>query len=157
MRTLSALRSLLIIACVAGLGLPAFRPPALFAVAPQQQGKSQKASGAAPAQDAQETQDTPDDSVDEEAAPAAVSLDVSKDSPLIRELYQATRETKEKAILPHLQNAKKMVEDGADLSASDEQGRTALHWVIFGSSYNTKTSVIVAYEEIADAMLQRKK
>ncbi len=137
-------------------GLPAFRPPALFAVAPQQQGKSQKASGAAPAQDAQETQDTPDDSVDEEAAPAAVSLDVSKDSPLIRELYQATRETKEKAILPHLQNAKKMVEDGADLSATDQQGRTALHWVIFGSSYNTKTSVIVAYEEIADAMLQRK-
>lgn len=156
MPTLSALRSLLIIACVAGLGLPAFRPPALFAVAPQQQGKSQKASGAAPAQDAQETQDTPDDSVDEEAAPAAVSLDVSKDSPLIRELYQATRETKEKAILPHLQNAKKMVEDGADLSATDQQGRTALHWVIFGSSYNTKTSVIVAYEEIADAMLQRK-
>jgi hypothetical protein len=156
MPTLSALRSLLIIAYVAGLGLPAFRPPALFAVAPQQQGKSQKASGAAPAQDAQDTQDTQDDSVDEEAAPAAVSLDVSKDSPLIRELYQATRETKEKAILPHLQNAKKMVEDGADLSATDQQGRTALHWVIFGSSYNTKTSVIVAYEEIADAMLQRK-
>jgi LssY C-terminus len=156
MSTSPALRSLLAVACVATLGLVAVRPPALFAVARHQQEKSQKADKSAQTEDAQDVQDSHDDANDEEAAPAAVDLDVSKDSPLIRELYQATRETKEKAILPHLQNAKKMVEDGADLSATDQQGRTALHWVIFGSSYNTKTSVVVAYEEIADAMLQRK-
>jgi hypothetical protein len=83
-----------------------------------------------------------------------VSLDVSKSSPLIQELYKATRETKEKEILAHIEEAKKLV-DRADLKAVDAEGRTALHWVVFGSSYNVKPSVLVAYEEIADMLIQK--
>src|SRR5690349_20436811 len=52
---------------------------------------------------------------DEESAPAAIEIDTSKDSPLIKTLYQATRETKEKAILAKLDEARKMIDDGADV------------------------------------------
>lgn len=47
------------------------------------------------------------------------------------------------------------MDDGADVKATDAQGRTALHWTIFGSSYNVKTSILVAYEQIADALITR--
>ncbi|HEX8817265.1 MAG TPA: LssY C-terminal domain-containing protein [Terriglobales bacterium] len=95
----------------------------------------------------------PDD--EEEAAPAAVEMDVSHDSPLIKTLYQATRETKEKAILANIAEAKGLIDSGADVKFADPQGRTALHWAVFGSSYNTKTSILIAYEELADDMLTR--
>ena len=84
-----------------------------------------------------------------------MQLDVSNVSSLIRELYQATRETKEQDILAHLAQAKTLLESGADVKATDAQGRTALHWAVFGSSYNTKPKVVVAYEEIADALIER--
>ena len=92
---------------------------------------------------------------DEESAPAAIEIDTSKDSPLIKTLYQATRETKEKAILAKLDEAKKMIDDGADVKAVDAQQRTALHWAVFGSSYNRKSSILVDYEEIADALVAK--
>ena len=92
---------------------------------------------------------------EEDAAPAAVQIDTSQDSPLIKVFYQATRETKEKAILAQLDDAKKLIDSGADIKAMDAQGRTALHWTVFGSSYNTKPSILVAYEEIADDLIGR--
>jgi ankyrin repeat protein len=92
---------------------------------------------------------------EEEAAPAAVQIDISQDPALIKALYGATRETKEKAILAKLDEAKKSIDGGADVKAVDAQGRTALHWVVFGSSYNTKSSILVAYEEIADDLIGR--
>lgn len=95
-----------------------------------------------------------EEEAEEESAPAALEIDVSNSSPLIRELYQATRETKEKAILERLANAKKLLDDGTDVKATDAQGRTALHWT-FGSSYNVKTTILVAYEQIADALITR--
>ncbi len=105
--------------------------------------------------DAKSDQDTQEDQAEEELAPAAVELDVSKASPLIRTLYQATRETKEPAILAKLAQAKKLLDDGADVKSLDAQGRTALHWAVFGSSYTTKPKVVVAYEEIADSLIQK--
>lgn len=92
---------------------------------------------------------------EEEAAPAAIEIDISNDTPLIRTLYQSTRETKEKAILAKLDEAKKLAADGADVKAVDAQGRTALHWAVFGSSYNTKASILIAYEELADDLIAR--
>lgn len=87
-------------------------------------------------------------------APAAVQLDVSHSSPLIQTLYKSTRETKQDKILAILQQAKSMVPT-SDVKATDEQGRTALHWTVFGASYTRNGRVLVAYEEIADALVQR--
>jgi hypothetical protein len=104
-----------------------------------------------PETDNQNTPDTPDD----ELEAAAVTLDLSHSSPLIQKLYQATRETKEQDILGRLSEAKKLLADGADVKATDQYGRTALHWTVFGSSYNTKPNVIVSYEDMADQLLQK--
>jgi hypothetical protein len=98
-----------------------------------------------------EDEDTPNDELEE----AAVKLDVSHSSPLIQKLYQATRDTKEQDILARLAEAKNLLADGTDVKATDQYGRTALHWTVFGSSYNTKPSIIVAYEEIADQLIQK--
>ena len=97
----------------------------------------------------------PDEPGEDELAPAAVQLDVSKLSPLLQALYQATRETKEKDILAHLDEAKQLIASGADVKETDACGRTALHWAVFGSSYANKSSVVVAYEEIADSLIQK--
>ena len=93
------------------------------------------------------------DPAEAELAPAAVQLDVSNLSPLLQELYQATRETKEQNVLARLARAKALIQGGADLKASDPEGRTALHWAIFGSSYHTKPNILVAYEAIADTLI----
>ena len=111
---------------------------------------SQKSTPPTEASDDADTQEMPDDELDT----AAVTLDVSHSSPLIQKLYQATRETKEQPILDRLTEAKKLIADGADVKATDQYGRTALHWTIFGSSYNTKPKIIVSYEEVADQLIQ---
>jgi hypothetical protein len=88
-----------------------------------------------------------------ELAPAALKLDVSNATRLIQVLYAATRETKEQPTLDDLTQAKTLIEGGADVKATDSLGRTALHWAIFGSSYTNKSELIVAYEEVAAALL----
>ena len=123
--------------------------PTNLANAKQQEQPVQNPEGHADSQEPEE------DSEYEELAPAAVDLDLSRSSPLIRELYLATRETKEQQILSHLAEAKKLLEDGADVKATDAQGRTALHWAVFGSSYTTMPKVVVAYEEVADSLINR--
>src|ERR1700743_2359912 len=96
----------------------------------------------------------PEEDADEgELEPAAVTLDQSATTPLIQELYQATRLTKEKEILDHLGKAQQLIASGTDLKGTDAQGRTALHWAVFGSSYSTKPSTLIKYEEIADALV----
>lgn len=94
-----------------------------------------------------------EDAEEGELEPAAVNLDQSGTTPLIQELYQATRLTKEKDILEHLGKAQQLIASGTDLKGTDAQGRTALHWTVFGSSYSTKPSTLIKYEEIADALV----
>jgi hypothetical protein len=131
----------------AGAGTPRFQSDS----APQQESSRTPESSASK----QEAVEIPEEDAPEgELEPAAVQLDVSNTSPLIEELYRATRETKEKEILAHIEQAKQLV-DTANLKAVDAYGRTALHWAVFGSSYNVKPNVLVAYEEIADTLIQR--
>jgi len=125
-------------------------PPPAQAV-PEQKSQSLEQKGVRSA----EIPDVPEEPPEDEFAPAAVEMDVSQESPLLQVLYKATRETKEKDVLDRLDEAKSLIQSGTDLKATDPQGRTALHWAVFGSSYATKSSVTVAYEEIADAMIQR--
>ena len=113
---------------------------------------SKQASADEEDQDADETQKETEE--DEEQAPAVLQIDVSKASPLIQELYRATRETKDKDVLVRLETAKGLVAT-ADVKATDSQGRTALHWAVFGSSYNTNQKVVVAYEAIANDLINR--
>src|SRR3984957_16901471 len=81
----------------------------------------------------------PDEDAEEgELEPAAVSLDQSGTTPLIQELYQATRLTKEKDILDHLNKAQQLIAGGTDTKGTDAQGRPALHWAVFGSCYSVK-------------------
>src|SRR6185369_6412211 len=116
--------------------------------------KKAAAAGNTGSEDQQDQDDAAnDESDDPDPAPAALQIDVSAEPPLIKELYQATRETKEQAILASLARAKGILTNGADLQAVDRQGRTALHWVIFGCSYSTNPNIQVAYEELADKMI----
>jgi hypothetical protein len=131
-------------ASTAGNKVVAQTKPATLTTAEQQPSPQTDAA------DTSDAQETPDDELDT----AAVTLDLSHTSPLIQKLYQATRETKEQPILDRLSEAKKLIADGADVKATDQYGRTALHWTIFGSSYNTKPKIIVSYEEIADQLIQ---
>jgi len=157
MSTVSKLGFLLLTLCVIGVGvLPGGRAYSMLAQTvqpgtqvPNSQKQEPQVAKTEPTQDV--VQEVPED----ELAPAAVQLDLSKASPLIQELYAATRERKEQAILARLAKAKDLVENGADLKATDLHGRTAFHWAVFGSSYNTKPKILVAYEEIADAMIGR--
>ncbi len=126
-------------------------PPATQSAEPSKSGASQVSEEAQqPDQEAEA-----ESAEDQDPAPAKLTLDVSKDSPLIQSLYQATRDTKEQAILGDIAGAQKLVDEGADLKFVDPQGRTAMHWAVFGSSYTTKPKVLVAYEKLADDMIQR--
>ena len=96
-----------------------------------------------------------EDEPNDEIEAAAVKIDLSQSSPLIQKLYQATRQTKESDILVSLTEAKQILANGADVKATDQYGRTALHWTVFGSSYNTRPAIVVSYEEIADQLIQK--
>ena len=150
-------RRLLLMLCALALTAPATMAARPYPQ-PQSASQSSKSKPAAKAesadsddQDAQEAQTEADE---EEMGPAAVEIDVSKASPLIQELYRATRETKDKAILARLETAKSLAAT-ADVKGTDAQGRTALHWAVFGSSDNTNQKIIVAYEAIANDLITR--
>lgn len=143
------LRLLLLSAVLAGNAFAQVSPSAANVAIPPQ-------SGSASDPNSQEESSSTAVPVEEgELAPAAVQIDVSRSSPLIQVLYQATRETKKPAILNKLDQAKRLLENGTDVKATDDRGRTALHWAVFGSSYNTESKIIVAYEEIADQLIAK--
>jgi hypothetical protein len=154
MSTRSKLSSLFFTLCIIAATMPTtgrahpFRSKAAPASQPVKNSDDQKQN---PDSDA----DSQEEPADDELAPAAVQLDVSNLPPLLQELYQATRETKEQQVLARLAHAKELIQGGADLKATDRKGRTALHWAIFGSSYHVKPNILVAYEEIADTLIQR--
>ncbi|HST11390.1 MAG TPA: hypothetical protein VLL05_13520 [Terriglobales bacterium] len=99
-------------------------PPAAAQAAADQKVSSLEQQGVHNA----ELPEVPEEPPEDELAPAAVDIDVSKESELLQSLYKATRETKEKEILGRLNQAKALIQSGADVKETDPQGRTALHW-----------------------------
>ena len=151
---LSALKfSFVVMSIILCGGLATFAGPGAFfslvgAAVPKQEIHASEPPQVAP-------EDIPEEAPENELAPAALRLDLSTAPPLIQTLYQATRETKENDILARLAQAKKLVESGADLKATDTQGRTALHWAVFGSSYSSRPGVLVAYEDLVHTLTTR--
>jgi hypothetical protein len=141
----------LVIFSIVLFGLSLVAAPPRPAVATDSKAQKDTANNSQPTPDGEPAEE---EEPSEELAPAAVQMDVSHVPPLIQALYQATRETKEDKILDRLAAAKNLVPT-ADLKATDAQGRTALHWVVFGSSYNIKPKVLVAYEDIANDLIVR--
>ncbi|MGH9596120.1 MAG: LssY C-terminal domain-containing protein [Edaphobacter sp.] len=151
MPTASNKLSLIFAICLV-LGATAVRPVTAQTKAPPQPKATQKTPADAENSNANvDDQDTPDDQLES----AALTIDLSHSSALIQKLYQATRETKEQEILARLTEAKRLLADGGDVKATDKYGRTALHWTVFGSSYNTRPGIVVSYEEMADQLLQK--
>ena len=124
-----------------------------FAQAAASKAHDVEATSAAPSS---RPEDVPERAVElDELAPAALTLDQAGSPPLIRALYQATRETKEQPTLQQIVAAKQILDAGADVNAVDANGRTALHWMIFGASSATKPSILVAYEDVTDDLIRR--
>jgi hypothetical protein len=146
----SKLYSVLLVLCFVSNGAPALAM--LQETQPSQLNTTSPSQGQIPKIASQA--DIPPEAPEDELAPAVVERNVANESLLIQVLYKATRETKEGPILDRLAEAKKLIEGSTDLKATDPEGRTALHWAVFGSSYATKPRVLVAYEEIADTLIK---
>jgi len=134
MQSVNLVLCFLLVLFFKGIGLPG----GSSASRQEQETHKQKAASAQTQESAKSEAHSEDEEeeepISEDLAPAAVQLDVSKDSPLIQKLYHATRETKEQEILARLAEAKALLDNGADVKAVDDKGRTALHWAVMGSS-----------------------
>jgi hypothetical protein len=65
-------------------------------------------------------------------------------------LYLSSRE--DRNTTAYLEQAKNMLDRGADAKAVDAQGRTPLHWVVIGAIYATKDQA-AAYLDIAELLI----
>lgn len=138
------------------LVLPALRGDFAVAQSTGASTKLQQRPAAVQDQDqATKTESDAAETLDDDLAPAAIQIDLAESSPLIQKLYEATRETKEKPTLERLAEAEQLIAQGTDVKAVDRKGRSALHWAVFGSSASTKSKIIVVYERIADALIQK--
>src|SRR5438270_700796 len=115
MLTVAKLNFLLLLLCVIATGvLPGGTPRPVPAQTVESSTESPNLKKQEPqVSNAEPTEDGLEEVPEGELAPAAIQLDLSKASPLIQELYAATRETKEEPILARLAQAKKLVENGA--------------------------------------------
>jgi hypothetical protein len=143
------LLTLLVVFAAAAFGWPS-RVSVFASTWSTEEAKSRDSVG----QSADKKQESDEKTEDEDQAPAAIQIDTSKDSQLIQVLYKATRETKEQPTLNQLEAARQIIQEGGDVNFVDAQGRTALHWAVFGSSYAIKPKIIVGYEQIADLLIQ---
>jgi len=72
---------------------------------------------------------------------------------LVEALQLATLEKKESAAKDYVQRARALVEEGADVSARGEQGRTALHWIAIGTVQFRGRDTHRAYRELAEILI----
>ena len=87
------------------------------------------------------------------APPTAPAEAKEKGRQLVEALQLATLEKKESAAKKYVQRARALVEEGADVSARGEQGRTALHWVAIGTVQFRGRDTHRAYRELAEILI----
>ncbi|MGQ9916336.1 MAG: LssY C-terminal domain-containing protein [Bryobacteraceae bacterium] len=87
------------------------------------------------------------------AAPPDPAEAKEKGRQLVEALQMATLEKKEGAARKYIQRARALVEEGADVQAKDEQGRTALHWIAIGTSQFRIRNTHRAYRELAEILI----
>jgi len=87
------------------------------------------------------------------APPTAPAEAKEKGRQLVEALQLATLEKKESAAKDYVQRARALVEEGADVSARGEQGRTALHWIAIGTVQFRGRDTHRAYRELAEILI----
>jgi len=91
-------------------------------------------------------------------APSAGSSPAKKISPekgrqLVEALQLATLEKREATARKFIQRARALVDEGADVNARGEQGRTALHWTAIGTAQFSGKETRRAYRELAEVLI----
>jgi hypothetical protein len=74
---------------------------------------------------------------------------------LVEKLQAAAQETKKKEARTLIGAARALVEQGADVNAKGEQGRTALHWIAIGAFRWSDRSVLEEYRELAEILIDK--
>lgn len=82
-------------------------------------------------------------------APAAAE----KGRQLVEALQLATLEKKESTARSYIQRARALIDEGADVNARGEQGRTALHWTAIGITQFSGKQTQRAYRELAEVLI----
>jgi hypothetical protein len=76
-----------------------------------------------------------------------------KGKQLVEALQLATLEKKEGTARKFLQRARALVDEGAEVNAKGEQGRTALHWIAIGTAQFSGKETHRAYRELAEILI----
>jgi hypothetical protein len=85
------------------------------------------------------------------AAAASAFQDTGK--VLLTLLERAREEKSSKDAVKLLEEARRLVESGADVNARGDQGRTALHWIAIGAAQWSDKKVNEAYRELAEFLI----
>lgn len=89
------------------------------------------------------------------AAPPAPEAAKEKGRQLVEALRLATLEKKESNAKKFIQRARALAEEGADVNARGEQGRTALHWIAIGTVQFRSRDTHRAYRELAEILIDK--
>lgn len=72
---------------------------------------------------------------------------------LVEVLELATLERKEGNARKFIQRARALVDEGADVNAHGQQGRTALHWIAIGTAQFDGKETHRRYRELAEVLI----
>ncbi|MEJ5367306.1 MAG: LssY C-terminal domain-containing protein [Bryobacteraceae bacterium] len=72
---------------------------------------------------------------------------------MVEALQLATLEKKESTARKFLQRARALMEERAAVSATGEQGRTALHWIAIGAGQRSGKQILREYRELAEMLI----
>lgn len=80
---------------------------------------------------------------------------ITQSSSLIDALYQASRKDSEKDSDPLLQKAQELIAQNADVKATDDRRRAALHWAVIGAIYAKNEKQVATYLALISQIINR--